>query len=139
MNGKWLVASVAILTVAAGAAPRGGVDRPSQDPAYAKQVSSGAVTLELTPEWQDTVLLVTVRAETRSGDLAMIYLKEQVRLVADRKVFTPEAASSLRGSRGVAWMIFRLPKKPEQFAISIRDVPDVELRILRWPAVALTP
>jgi hypothetical protein len=106
---------------------------------YAKQVSSGAVTLELEPQWQDSVLLVTVRAKTRSGDHASINLREQVRLVVDRQVYSPDAASALRGRRAVAWVLFRLPRKPQQFAISIWKVPDADLRILRWPAVALTP
>jgi hypothetical protein len=34
---------------------------------------------------------------------------------------------------------FRVPDKPKSFALSIRDVPDVPIRILRWPAPVLTP
>lgn len=133
MNTRWLGASAAIVAVVVA------TGSGQQDPGYAKQVSVGAVTLELAPEWQDSVLVVLVRAEAESGELGVINLKEQVRLVVDRRVYSPDAASTLKGRRGVAWVLFRLPRKPQQFAISIWKVPDTDLRILRWPAVALTP
>lgn len=133
MNTRWLGASAAIFVVAVA------TGSGQQGPDYTKQVSPGAVRLELTPEWQDSVLVVLVRAETQSGELAVINLREQVRLVVDRQVYSPDAASALRGRRAVAWVLFRLPRKPQQFAISIWKVPDADLRILRWPAVALTP
>lgn len=133
MNTRWLRASAAIFVVAVA------TGWGQQVPGYARQVSPGAVRLELAPEWQDSVLVVLVRAEAESGELAVINLKEQVRLVVDRQVYSPDAASALKGRRAVAWVTFRLPQKPQQFAISIWKVPDTDLRILRWPPVALTP
>lgn len=133
MKTRWPGASAALLavTVATGSA--------QQSTGFARQLSPGAVRLELTPEWQDSGLVVVIQAETRSGELGVINLREQVRLVVDHQVYSPEAASALRGRRAVAWMLFRLPQKPQQFAISIWNVPDTDLRILRWPPVALTP
>ena len=133
MKIRWLGACAAIFSVA------GATGSAQQGPGYTKQVSPGAVRLELTPEWQDSALVVLIRAETHSGELGVINLKEQVRLVVDRQVYEPAAASTLKGRRAVAWVLFRLPQKPQQFAISIWKVPDTDLRILRWPALALTP
>lgn len=132
MNIRWPGACAAIFAVAVTAGSA------QQSPGYARQVSPGAVRLELTPEWQDSALVVLIQAETQSGELAVINLKEQVRLAVDRQVYSPDAASTMRGRRAVAWVLFRLPQKPQQFAISIWKVPDSDLRILRWP-VALTP
>lgn len=140
MNANGLFASLAMLTIAPGLGLRAQVDVPrQQEPGYARQVSTGSVTLELAPEWQDSVLVVLVRAEAESGELGVINLKEQVRLMVNRQVYAPETASALRGRRAVAWVIFRLPRKPQKFAISIWKVPDTDLRILRWSAVPLTP
>lgn len=138
MRTPWLVASTISLIVATGAPAVAG----AQTSDYPQQVSDGAVTLTLEPQWQDTALVVVVRAEVRAGsggDLRGISLLDQVMLMCERQTHQPYAASPMSGRKALAWVAFRLPRKPVSFALSIRDVPDVPLRIIRWPEVALTP
>lgn len=105
-----------------------------QDTAYVKQRSEGEVTLEVWPKWQDGMLVVEIRANTHSVDLSGVNLREQVRLMVDDTEVTPIEAGSLSGHHAVATLVFRLEKRPDRFAIQIRDVPDVPLRLLNWPA-----
>ena len=138
MRMPWLVASTVSLIVATAAPAAAG----AQTSDYPQQVSAGAVTLTLEPEWQDTALVVVVRAEVRpggGGDLRGISLLDQVMLMCERQTHQPYAASPMSGRKALAWVAFRLPRKPVSFALSIRDVPDVPLRIIRWPEVTLTP
>ncbi|HEX9579643.1 MAG TPA: hypothetical protein VF970_00925 [Gemmatimonadales bacterium] len=131
---RFVASLVTLSAVTLAALPAG-----AQEPGYASQVSPGQVSLTLEPEWQDTALVVVVRAEAQSGDLKNIDLRSQIMLMADRQTYQPSSAGRLTGRRAIAWVAFRLPKKPEIFALSIRDVPDVSTRILRWPAPVLTP
>ena len=138
MRTPWLVASTVSLMVATGGPAVAG----AQIPGYPQQVSDGAITLTLEPQWQDTALVVVVRAEVRAGsggDLRGISLIDQVMLMCERQTHQPFAASPLSGRKALAWVAFRLPRKPVSFALSIRDVPDVPLRIIRWPEPVLTP
>lgn len=137
MNGISL--AVAFLLLTTGGVDGGGLTMPVCCDTYEKKVVSGTITLELLPEWQDSILKVTVEAESRSTDVGLVNLGEQIRLVVQGQVFEPRVIGRLRGRRAVAWMIFTLPKRPDQFAISIRDVPEGEFRILRWSSVAITP
>lgn len=129
---------IALLALVGVAATGLGAQEP-QAASYSKLVSEGVVTLELEPQWQDTALMVVVRAETREGDLKSISLQDQVMLMVNLKCYPPDAASSFTGRKGLAWMLFRLPERPTSFAISIRDVGDESMRILRWPEPAATP
>jgi hypothetical protein len=140
MNPNRLVAPIALLAVvtiwpAVVTAQTQGAD-------YPKMVSPGAVTLEFEPDWQDTALVIVVRAKAKEGDLGRmgINLQDQVMLVCERQTHAPfSSGGALAGRQGLAWIAFRLPRKPTTFALSIRDVPDVPMRIVRWPEVALTP
>ena len=104
-----------------------------QDTTYAKQTSEGEVTLELSPEWRDSVLVVAVSASTHSVELSQVNLGEQFRLIVDDTEVLPAEAGSLGGHHGEATVVFRLEQRPSRFAIEIRDVPDVPLRVLSWP------
>ena len=136
-----LTPRIALLGLIAAAAPAvAGAQATTPD--YAKQVSPGVITLEFEPEWQDTALVVVVRAQVRAGsgiDLRGIDLREQVMLMCERMSHQPFAAGTLSGRKALAWVAFRLPQKPKSFALSVRDVPDVPMRIVRWSDVTLTP
>lgn len=104
-----------------------------QDSGFVKQASSGRVTLELWPQWRDTVLVVQVRANTHAVDLGTVNLTEQVRLVVAGTEITPVSAGQLSGHHAVAEVVFRLSARPSGFALTIRDVPDVPVRVVTWP------
>ncbi|NIM50942.1 MAG: hypothetical protein GTN78_24405 [Gemmatimonadales bacterium] len=137
VGGGALLSLAAPLETASSAIPpamTGAVAHSSQDTAYATQISEGEVTLELEPRWEDSVLVVEVRANTHSVDLSGINLREVARLVVDDTSVTPVEAGSLSGHHATAKLVFHLAERPTSFAIEIRDVPDVPLRLLKWPA-----
>ena len=105
-----------------------------QDTTYVKQTSEGEVTLEVWPQWQDSVLVVQVTANTHSVDLSGVNLGEQIRLTVEHAEIVPTQAGSLGGHHAVATVVFPLEKRPDFFTIRIQNVPDVLLRILTWPA-----
>lgn len=105
----------------------------SQHTGYAMQTSTGLVTLELWPQWRDSVLVVRVRATTHTIELGTVNLSEQARLVVAGTEIAPFSAGQLSGHHAVAEVVFRLDRRPSSFAITIRDVPDVPERVLTWP------
>ena len=137
-----LASSLALLGLIALGLPGVASTQVTTGSGYTRQVSPGIVTLEFEPEWQDTALVVVVQAEVRPGsgiDLRTVSLRDQVMLMCERMTHEPYAAGELSGRKAVAWVAFRLPQKPRSFALSVRDVPDVPMRIIRWPEAALTP
>jgi hypothetical protein len=105
----------------------------AQDTTYATQVSEGVVTLELSPRWEDTLLVIEIRANTHSVDLSAIDLSDQVRLIIDDQEVTPVEAGSLSGHHAQATLAFPLARRPTRFTLRIVDVPDVSPRVLSWP------
>ncbi len=104
-----------------------------QDSGFVKQISNGRVTLELWPQWRDTVLVVQVRGTSHAMDLGTVNLSEQARLVVAGTEIAPLSAGQLSGHHAVAEVVFRLERRPSSFTITIRNVPDVPLRTLTWP------
>ena len=100
---------------------------------YAQQTSTGRVILDVWPQWRDTVLVVRIRATTHTVDLGTVNLGDQVRLSVAGTELAPLSAGRLSGHHAVAEVSFRLEQRPDSFAITIRDVPDVPVRILTWP------
>lgn len=109
------------------------------DSGYVNQTSKGRVTLELWPQWRDTLLVVQIRANTHAVELGTVNLSEQVRLVVDGTEIAPVSAGRLSGHHAVAEVVFRLDERPGSFAITIRDVPDVPVRTLTWPPAPAEP
>lgn len=100
---------------------------------YPPQVSKGRVTLEVAPRWEDSVLVVGVSANTHSVALAELKLGELVRVVIDETEIAPVRAGTLSGHHSSADVVFRLASRPDTFSVTVRDVPDVPLRVLSWP------
>jgi hypothetical protein len=113
-----------------------GKQAATQEATYPSQVSQGAVTLELEPQWDGSRLLIRIGATTHSGDLSEINLREQLRLVIGTDSLVPQEATALRGHHGRATATFRLGRRPERFTLLLRDVRDQPLRVLTWPPVA---
>lgn len=113
------------------------VFRMRQDTAYSSQTSRGTVTLEVRPAWKDGGLEVHISANTHSVDLSTLDLKDLARLVVGDTALSPESAGALSGHHAETKLLFPLEERPESFAIEIRDVPDVPLRVLKWPEAGL--
>ncbi|HWP36804.1 MAG TPA: hypothetical protein VNL18_04540 [Gemmatimonadales bacterium] len=131
-----------VLALALALVPAVGAAQAGSQLSYGKQVSTGQVTLEIEPQWQDTALVVTVRLKVKEGDLGKmgISLQDNMMLTADRKTYAPASSGGrLEGRQSVLWVAFKLEKKPTSFALSVCDVPDVPVRILRFTEPALTP
>ncbi len=112
-----------------------GEEAAAQEATYPSQVSQGAVTLELKPQWDGSRLLIRIGATTHSGDLSEINLREQVRLVIGADSLVPQEATALKGHHSEATVTFRLARRPERFTVLLRDVRDQPLRVLTWPPV----
>jgi len=108
----------------------------ARDSTYPVQTSPGAVTLELQPRWEDGTLFVEVLANTHTEPLNSLDLAAQVRLIIGTDSIAPDRAGALSGHHSSATLEFRLKSRPAEFAIEIRDVPDVPLRALTWPGGA---
>jgi hypothetical protein len=132
----------ALLALTLAAMPVLAAAQASPQAAYGKKVSQGVVTLEFEPEWLDTALVVMVRLKTKDGDLGKmgIHLRDQMMLTADRQTYAPTASGgTLGGRQSLVWVAFKVSKKPTTFALSVRDVPDVPMRIVKWSEAVLTP
>jgi hypothetical protein len=116
----------------------GAVPARAQDPGtartFATQTSSGTVVLEVTPSWTaEGRLVVTLAANTHSGDLGSLNLLEAVRLHVDEIEYAPAEAGSLSGHHAQAKIVFTLPEPPSAFRLEIREGPSVPARVLKWP------
>ena len=131
-----ILATAGALAVRTPASQESTIANP-QDSGFVKQTSNGRVTLELWPQWRDTVLVVQVRANTHAVDLGTVNLSEQVRLVVAGTDIAPVSAGRLSGHHAVAEVVFRLTTRPSGFALTIRDVPDVPVRVVTWPPANL--
>jgi hypothetical protein len=107
-----------------------------QDSAYSAQTSEGAVTFDVQPRWEDGTLFVDIEANTHSVPLESLDMAAHVRLVIGSDSLVPDRAGELDGHHGTTTIEFRLESRPAEFTIEIRDVPDVPLRTLTWPAGA---
>lgn len=121
------------LAIAAVAVPAQAQTAES-DRTWPSRTSPGEVTLEATPTWSGTALVITLVANTHSVDLGSVDLTRSARLFVGDTEHAPADAGSLEGHHARARLVFELPEPPASFRLEIRDVPDVPLRVLAWPA-----
>ena len=101
---------------------------------FEPQASPGEVRLSLAPRWSDGRFVLLLAANADSVDLSQIDLQQAVRLVVNGSTVAPVSADSLKGHHSRARIVFPLATAPQQFTIEIRGVPDVNLRVMHWPA-----
>jgi len=112
----------------------------AQEFRYEAQVSPGEVSIQATPAWVDTALVIEVSANTHSVDLSAVDLRRQARLRVGAVVIEPAVSGALRGHHAKARLLFRMPLRPAvPFTLELRDVPDVPLRTLTWRAREIGP
>lgn len=110
-----------------------------QQRAYVQQKSTGLVTLEVTPSWNGSALVVEFTASTHSVDLSKVDLRAQTQLIVNGKKIQPDSSSGgLTGHHAKLVLEFRLAAPPERFSLEIRNVPDIAVRVLDWPPTKQT-
>lgn len=129
-----LAATVLLLSAAGVSAQEPQERGGAADRKYPARVSEGRVALEITPEWANGRMVFEVSANTHSVELSSLDLSKLVRLSIGDREYTPVAAGSLAGHHARARLVFDLPDRPAEFDLVIRDIPDVPLRRLSWPA-----
>lgn len=102
--------------------------------AYPTRSSRGDISFDLTPRLTgDDQLVVNVRANTHSGDLADLDLKTLVSLQAEGRTHHPIAATGLRGHHAAGSVTFALDARPERFAITMATVRGMGEQRFEWP------
>jgi hypothetical protein len=67
-------------------------------------------------------------------ELGGVDLLKSTRLVLGADKLAPVSAGSFKGHHPSMTVRFEIRNRPERFELEIRDVPDVPVRVLRWPA-----
>lgn len=132
MRTRFAFMGVLLLALASGAQPAHAQDT-SDLRTWNTQKSAGEVTLDVTPEWTLKGMTLKLSANTHSVELGEVNLREAVRLYVGDVAYTPAQAGSLGGHHGQASVLFAMSEVPTAFRVEIRDVPDVPLRVLKWP------
>ena len=101
---------------------------------YATRSSEGEVSFQLTPQAVvDGKFTVNLRADTHSGDLADLDLREAVTLHAAGKTYKPVSASALSGHHSTGSVAFDIERIPDSFFIVIAGVRDMKELKFEWP------
>lgn len=100
---------------------------------YETRISSGLVTIELTPvEFSDEKMYVNSKFDTHAGELGDYDLAKLVKMEYNGKSINPSSAEKLSGHHSTSMMTFDTGKKPKSFRIVIKGIPDVPERVMEW-------
>lgn len=122
---------LALATVAAVSACGSGDGEPVD---LATKSIQGDVSFDLTPSAADGGgLVLSVQANTHSGNLAELDLRKAFRLEADGRTWEPVEATALSGHHAAATVRFEVTAVPERFAVTIRGVRDLPEQRVDWP------
>jgi hypothetical protein len=100
---------------------------------YETRTSQGDVSFRLTPRRSSGRLIVDIQADTHTGDLADLNLRDVVRLHVGEQAYDPAEATRLAGHHSEASVTFDVSELPEHFSIKISGVRDVETLTFEWP------
>jgi hypothetical protein len=101
---------------------------------FATKKTSGDVSFALTPRTTaERELIVEVRADTHSGDLADLDLARLISLETGGSVYRPVAATRLGGHHGQASVTFEVGPDVARFALTIGAVRGMAEQRLEWP------
>lgn len=100
----------------------------------ATKSTQGEVSFDLTPRaTPDEGLVVSVQANTHSGDLAQLDLGTAMVLEAEGRSYEAVEATRLAGHHAAATVRFDLRPVPERFAVTISGVRSMPSQRLEWP------
>jgi len=93
----------------------------------------GDVSISLTPQGvKDGTFVVAFAVNTHSVDLSVFDLTQIVTLEYDGKKIAPVSAPRMNGHHVNGVMVFTLKKAPEQFKITMAEIPLQEKRVYQW-------
>jgi hypothetical protein len=95
--------------------------------------SSGDIAFRLTPRRSDGRLILDIQADTHSGDLSELNLKDLVVLRADGRSYRPVESASLTGHHAQGMVTFDVPGSIERFSITIAGVRGMSELTFDWP------
>ena len=100
---------------------------------FIKKTSSGEVTIDLTPSFDNGKLYVNIDVNTHTLDLSAYNLKELAMLEFDNTKIKPVSAPKLTGHHNSGQLIFDAGKDLDRFKIKIAGIPDIQERVFEWP------
>ena len=104
-----------------------------------KTVATGStetndVLIGLTPAGiENNRLEINFVANTHSVDLSQFDLMKITTLVYENKQVKPISVPALSGHHSSGELVFDVDKMPNNFKITIKDIPDIEERVFEWP------
>jgi hypothetical protein len=111
-----------------------GCAEPSASSAAWQAKTEGSdVSVQLTPSMKDGHLVVDVRVNTHSGDLAALDLKQAARLQVGERELAPVEVPRLSGHHAGGQMVFDVKAAPESFSIVLSGVRGQPPLTYRWP------
>lgn len=101
---------------------------------FSTKRTAGDISFALTPRTTaENHLVVDVRADTHSGDLADLDLSQLVSVEIDGSVYQPIAATRLGGHHGSASVTFDIGVDLDRFTVAIGAVRGMDEQRLDWP------
>ena len=100
---------------------------------YETRTSSGDIAFRLTPRRSGGRLILDIQADTHSGDLSELNLKDLVVLRADGRSYRPVESPSLTGHHAQGMVTFDVPGSSERLSITIAGVRGMSELTFDWP------
>lgn len=100
---------------------------------FPSRTNDGAISFTLTPRSEKGNLVVEVRANTHSGDLATLDLTRAMVMEVEGKIFHPTMAGSLTGHHASTTVTFEPGVIPAAFAIKLASGRESGNLVFRWP------
>jgi hypothetical protein len=133
MRALILVIGLSVLAATTGCSSPDGKETPSAT-AYQTRSSEGEIAFEITPRpWKSGRLILDVRANTHSGDLAEVKLRDFATVDVGDQVYRPVDATSLAGHHAAGTVTFELPEAPKRFTVKMTGVRNIEELRFEWP------
>jgi len=108
-------------------------NQKEQNGQWQTQKSESSVSIDLTPKnFDGKNLVIAINVNTHTVELSQFDLKELTLLETEGKTFSPITAPQLTGHHSSGELTFGLDKKPKEFTVVIKNIPDVPLRIFSW-------
>ena len=106
---------------------------PAESDKLKKKNSESAVTVDLTPKFENGKLYVNMEVNTHTVDLSSYNLEDIIVLEFENKKIKPVSAPELSGHHNSVQLIFDVGKELSNFKIIVKDLPDIQERVFEWP------
>jgi len=128
-----LLIGLSVLSLTNGCSSPDGKETPSATE-YQTRSNEGEISFEITPRpWKSGRLIVDIRANTHSGDLAEVKLQDVVKLQVGNQTYRPVDATLLSGHHAAGTVTFEAPEAPKRFTVEMTGVRNIEALRFEWP------